>query len=157
MKTLFGQCVCELVFGVNIFDLDLGSKLIRSNNQSSATLWVQETCLFAQLLPLVIILFTAALSSTNVQLRLTLGRMCVSGYVIHFRQLINLLLSFVSWCLGFLGSVLHKFPWCYQGWVLHCCWLNVTPQLQCPRDREQVIHPCVIQHLEKWFQSFHQH
>ena len=33
-----GQYVCELVFGVNVFDL--GSKLIRSNNQSRATQWV---------------------------------------------------------------------------------------------------------------------
>ena len=31
----FGQDVCELVFGVNVTDLDFGSKLIRSNNQSS--------------------------------------------------------------------------------------------------------------------------
>ena len=32
------QYVCELVFGVNVFDLDFGSKLILSNNQSRATL-----------------------------------------------------------------------------------------------------------------------
>ena len=36
------QYVCELVLGVNVFDL--GSKLIQSNNQSRATLWVLETC-----------------------------------------------------------------------------------------------------------------
>ena len=41
----------------------LGSKLIRSNNQSSATLWVLETCLIVGLLPLIIILITASLSS----------------------------------------------------------------------------------------------
>ena len=42
-----GQYVCELVFGVNVFDLDFRNKLIRSNNhnQSRATLWVLETCL----------------------------------------------------------------------------------------------------------------
>ena len=39
------------------------SKLIRSNNQSSATLWVLETCLIGGLLPLIIILITASLSS----------------------------------------------------------------------------------------------
>ena len=33
-----GQYVCELVLGVNVFDLDLGPKLILSNNQSRATL-----------------------------------------------------------------------------------------------------------------------
>ena len=34
-----GQYVCELVFGVNEFDLHFGSRLILSNNQSRATLW----------------------------------------------------------------------------------------------------------------------
>ena len=41
----------------------LGSKLIRSNNQSRATLWVLETCLIVGLLPLIIILINASLSS----------------------------------------------------------------------------------------------
>ena len=41
----------------------LESRLIRSNNQSSATLWVLETCLIVGLLPLLIILITASLSS----------------------------------------------------------------------------------------------
>ena len=57
------QCVCELVLGVNVFDLNLGSKLILSNNQSRATLWVLETCLIVGLLPFMIILITASLSS----------------------------------------------------------------------------------------------
>ena len=38
------QYVCELVLGVNVSDLDLGSKLILSNNQSRTTLRVLETC-----------------------------------------------------------------------------------------------------------------
>ena len=42
-----------------------GSKLIRSNNQSSATLWVLETCLVVGLLPFMIILITASLSSNT--------------------------------------------------------------------------------------------
>ena len=41
----------------------LGSKLILSNNQSRATLWVLETCLIEGLLPFMIILITASLSS----------------------------------------------------------------------------------------------
>ena len=57
------QCVCELVLGVNVFDLDLGVQLILSNNQSRATLWVQATCLIVGLLPFMIILITASLSS----------------------------------------------------------------------------------------------
>ena len=57
------QYVCELVFGVDVFDLDFGSKLILSNNQSKATLWFLETCLMVRLLPFMIILITASLSS----------------------------------------------------------------------------------------------
>ena len=59
----FGQHFCELVFGVNIFDLDFGSKLILSNNQSSTNLWVRDTCLIVALLSLTIILITASLAS----------------------------------------------------------------------------------------------
>ena len=43
----------------------LESRLIRSNNQSRATLWVLETCLLVGLLPLMIILITASLSSNT--------------------------------------------------------------------------------------------
>ena len=41
----------------------LGSKLILSDNQSDATLWVLDTCLIIGLRPLMIILITASLSS----------------------------------------------------------------------------------------------
>ena len=57
------QHVSELVFGVNKLDLELGSKLILSNNQSNAILWVLDTCLIIGLRPLMIILITASLSS----------------------------------------------------------------------------------------------
>ena len=40
----------------------LGSKLIRPNNQSRATLWVLDTCLKVGLLPLIVIFITASLS-----------------------------------------------------------------------------------------------
>ena len=40
-----------------------GSKLILSNNQSSATLWVLDTCLIVGLRPLIIMLIAASLSS----------------------------------------------------------------------------------------------
>ena len=36
------------MFGVDILDLDLGSKLILSKNLSRASLWVRETCLTAR-------------------------------------------------------------------------------------------------------------
>ena len=65
-ETSFSQKVSKLVCGVDILDLDfLGSKLIRPNNQSSATLRVLETCLIVGLLPLMIILITASLSSNT--------------------------------------------------------------------------------------------
>ena len=43
----------------------LETRLIRSNNQSNATLWVLETCLIVGLLPFMIILITASLSSNT--------------------------------------------------------------------------------------------
>ena len=43
----------------------LVSKWIRSNNQSRATLWVLETCLTVGLLPFMIMLITASLSSNT--------------------------------------------------------------------------------------------
>ena len=42
-----------------------GSKLIRSNNQSRATLWVRDTCLIVGFLLFMIILITASLSSNT--------------------------------------------------------------------------------------------
>ena len=53
----------------------LGSKLIRSNNQSRATLWVRETCLSVGLRPLTIILITFSLSSKTYNI--ALGSECV--------------------------------------------------------------------------------
>ena len=43
----------------------LGSKLILSNNQSNATLWLLDTCLIIELVPLMIIFITSSLSSKN--------------------------------------------------------------------------------------------
>ena len=72
----------------------------------------------------------------------------VCGYTIHIRQLINLLPSFVSLGLGFGIGLSTNFP---DAIVvgLDSCWLNVTPQSQCPKDREHVTHPYVSQHPEK--------
>ena len=61
----FGQDVCELVFERMYLIWILGSRLIRSNNQSRATLWVLETCLIVGLLPLIIILIRTSLSSNT--------------------------------------------------------------------------------------------
>ena len=43
----------------------LGYKLILSNNQSDATLWVLDTCLIVGLLPFIIILIAASMSSNT--------------------------------------------------------------------------------------------
>ena len=61
----FGQYVCELVLVSMCLIWILGSRLILSNNQSRATLWVLETCLIVGLLPFQIILITASLSSNT--------------------------------------------------------------------------------------------
>ena len=55
--------VCELMFGINVSNFGLGSRLILSNNQSKATQWVLDTCLMVGLRFLIIILITASLSS----------------------------------------------------------------------------------------------
>ena len=61
----FGQNVSELVFGVDVFDLDFGVHInsvkqpIKSNSVSHGT------CLIVELLPLIIILITASLSSNT--------------------------------------------------------------------------------------------
>ena len=61
----FGQDVCELVFGVDVFDLDFGVQInsieqpIKSNSVSSGDV---SHC---RLLPFIIILITASLSSNT--------------------------------------------------------------------------------------------
>ena len=53
----------RVFFGVNVFDLDFGVQINSIKQPSSATLWVRETCLIVGLLPIMIILITASLSS----------------------------------------------------------------------------------------------
>ena len=58
------QDVCKLVFGVDVFDLDLWVQ-INSIEQPIESNWVLETCIIVGLLPLIIILITASLSSNT--------------------------------------------------------------------------------------------
>ena len=109
MKFPFGQYVCELVLGVNVFDFDFWVQIdpvkqpIQSDSVSSRHMSHRWTSSFDNHLML-----------KNVQLRLILRRMCVSGYVILIRQLINFLSSFVSLGLGFgIGS-----RTCWLGWTV---------------------------------------
>ena len=61
-----GQCMSASWFLVSMYLIwILETKLIRSNNQSRAPLWVLETCLIVVLLPFLIILITASLSSNT--------------------------------------------------------------------------------------------
>ena len=60
----FCRHVSELFFLVSTYLIwILGPKLILSNNLSSANLWVLDACVIVGLLPLMIILITASLSS----------------------------------------------------------------------------------------------
>ena len=67
----------------------VGSKLILSNNLSSATLWVLDTCLIVGLRPLMIILITVSLSSKHIQQSFLLLRLYVWGNKINIFQVID--------------------------------------------------------------------
>ena len=90
MKNFLGQDVCELVSGVKMFDLDLGFQIdpveqpIKSKSVGSGHVSHRWTSPFDYHFDDSFIAFK------NVQLRTTLRRMCVSGYIIHIKQLINL-------------------------------------------------------------------
>ena len=86
---------------------------LSSNHQSSATLQVLDTCLIVGLLPLMIILITASLSSKDVQLRLALTRLCVCGDAVHMWQLINISVSLV---FGFGFVISRAVSCCTMGW-----------------------------------------
>ena len=77
------QYVCELVLGVNVFDLDLGVQIdsvehpIKRNSVGSGHVSHCWTSSFDNHLDDSFVVFK------NVQLRLALRRMCVGGYVIN--------------------------------------------------------------------------
>ena len=79
----FCSDVCGLVCGVDVFDLDLGIQINSIKQPLSATLWVLETRLIVGLLPLMIILITASLSS-NTYKSFLMRRLDVRGNTINF-------------------------------------------------------------------------
>ena len=96
-ETSFGQNVSELVFGVNVFHLDLRFQVnsveqqIKRNSVGSGCVshcWTSSSDTH---------LDDSFIVFKNFQLRLTLRRVCVGGYVIHIWQLLNLSLSLFSW------------------------------------------------------------
>ena len=74
-ETAFKQQVSELVFGVNILDVDLGVQI----DYLKTTNLTLETSLIMGLLPSTKILITASLSSKSVQLGFALRMMGVCG------------------------------------------------------------------------------
>ena len=109
-ETSFGQNVSELVFGVNIFDLDLGFQVdsvkqpIKSNSVSPGHVSHRWTSSF------YLSFCSRRRCPKDVQLKLTLTRMCVGGYIIHIIQLVNLLFSCDMLCLG-LESITDPVSW----------------------------------------------
>ena len=69
MKNIVPLIKCEISFNQKVCEF-LGPKVILSNNQSRATLWVRETCLTVGLRLLLIILITASLSSKTYNIAL---------------------------------------------------------------------------------------
>ena len=83
----------------------LESRLIRSNNQSRATLWVLETCLIVGLLPLIIILITASLSSNTYN-----KASWRADWTFERTTSMSFITSIFLWDLWFLRSSLSGFP-----------------------------------------------
>ena len=100
--SMSASCFLVSTFLIWIF----GSRLILSNNQSWATLWVLDTCLIVGLLPSMINLITASLSSKNVEHRTELSRLCVRWNMINITQF---KIVVMSWNLGLVLGLL---VWC---------------------------------------------
>ena len=57
------QYVCELVFGINVFDVDLWVQVDCQTTNQAQLCGFGDTCLIVGLMPLMIILITASFSS----------------------------------------------------------------------------------------------
>ena len=117
------------------------SNLILSNNKSRATLWVLETCLIVRLLPFMIILITASLSSkmhNNTSLR----------EEFTFEEIKTTLFrsSIIPWIFFRVGD-LHGSP------VLDhsdTCFREELWRLD-PTNQVRAYRPSSILHPKKWF------
>ena len=130
------QDVCELVFGVNVFDLDLQN---RSINQSRETLWVLETSLIVGLLPLMIILISVSLSSTQTR-KLLYARIWKNR--IDFIHDIDFLMRLVVFV--FITSQVSPFDLKYENYF------QEHEQLD-PIIPEEANHPISIPCPKRWF------
>ena len=84
-KTSFGHNIGELVLVSTYLIRILGSKSILSNNHSSTTLWVLDTCLIVGLLPSNDHFEYRFIVFKSVQLRLTVRRIFACGDVVRMR------------------------------------------------------------------------
>ena len=120
-----------------------GSKFLLSNNQSTATLWVHDTCLTVGLLPSINILITASLSSNMHNWDLPWDECSFAGTLSTFNISVSLVL-YISRVLR-LTSLSRI---CFHMLDEYCSW-NTVLLSQHPIDRVQVIHPFAIQHPTK--------
>ena len=102
-----------------------GSKVILSNNQSRATPWVLDTCLIVGLLPLIIILVTASLSSKTFNIALEWENFTFEGTLStwHKSRLSCLVGTLVWFVVRLFDEVLgNRFPVQIDPWF---CWIGL--------------------------------
>ena len=146
----FGQNVCELMFRINVSNLNLESRLIMSNNQSKATLWVLDTCLIVGLRPSFDHLNHGFIVLKDIQHSFG-NNMCFAWFnainvgqikigvrnenlFLHVRlSVCRQVSSWLSYIFGFVGLV-----------------RNEILQSLNPKDRERESHPCVNLHRERF-------
>ena len=134
-------CMSSSWFLVSIYLIwILGSKLIRSNNQTRATLWVLETCLIVGLPLLIIILITASLSSNTYNKASRREDWTFEGT----ESIFSITLIF-PWDFWFLLTSTDR-P------VLSEVWVTLPKKKQSdPRVPEQATHLISIQLPKRWF------
>ena len=118
----------------------LGSRLTRSNNQSSATLKVRETCLIVGLLPFIIILITASLSSNTYNKASRLADWTFEG-----TESMSWITS-IFYEICFYHSQVAPFDLKYEKYFQEQTQLD-------PIVPEQATHPISVQCPERWFQN----
>ena len=131
----------------------LGSRLILPNNQSKATLWVRDTCLIVGLLPLIIILITASVSSKIYSIAPNRENFAFDGTqsTLLFRSKLSWWVGTLVWLWVWLFHVVlrDKFPCTSDLW---CCWVsfgkNGTLLWPQSKDQELGYRPCVNLHRE---------
>ena len=122
----------------------LESRLIRSNNQSSATLWVLETCLIVGLLPLIIILITASLSSNTYNKASWCENWTFEGTRLTWSKTLITLRD--CWRTWFVSRQTTGLPF-YHGSELYFQGLKQSY----PTNRERESRPISIQRPKRWF------